>query len=141
MSEAQEGALPAVDYLKLPEGGEPYLEGLQCQNCQAIFVDKRNVCASCGARDQLKALKLTSTGKIYSYSIVHRTFPGVDTPFVSAVVDLDGGGTIKSNLIGVEAKPENIPFGMPVEVVFKDALGRKDKADNSYISFFFQPTQ
>ena len=141
MSEAQEGALPAVDYLKLPEGGEPYLEGLQCQNCQAIFVDKRNVCASCGARDQLKALKLSSTGKIYSYSIVHRTFPGVDTPFVSAVVDLDGGGTIKSNLIGVEAKPENIPFGMPVEVVFKDALGRKDKADNSYISFFFQPTQ
>jgi len=28
---------------------------------------------------------------------------------------------------------------MPVEVVFKDALGRKDKDGNSYLSYFFQP--
>ena len=30
-------------------------------------------------------------------------------------------------------------MGMPVEVVYKDALGRKDKQGNSYISYFFQP--
>jgi hypothetical protein len=28
---------------------------------------------------------------------------------------------------------------MPVEVVFDDALGRKDKDGNSYISYFFKP--
>jgi hypothetical protein len=28
---------------------------------------------------------------------------------------------------------------MPVEVVFKDALGRKDREGNSYVSYFFQP--
>jgi len=28
---------------------------------------------------------------------------------------------------------------MPVEVVFGDALGRKDKDGNSYISYFFKP--
>ena len=54
-------------------------------------------------------------------------------------VDLDGGGTVKGNLINVEPDPEKIEFGMPVELVFGDALGRKDKDDNSYLSYFFQP--
>jgi hypothetical protein len=28
---------------------------------------------------------------------------------------------------------------MPVEVIFDDALGRKDSEGNSYISYFFKP--
>jgi hypothetical protein len=54
-------------------------------------------------------------------------------------VDLDGGGTVKGNLIGVEADPAQIKFDMPVQVVFDDALGRKDQDGNSYISYFFKP--
>jgi hypothetical protein len=30
-------------------------------------------------------------------------------------------------------------MGMPVRVVFKDALGRKDKDGNAYLSYFFEP--
>jgi uncharacterized OB-fold protein len=73
------------------------------------------------------------------YSIVHRSFPGIETPYISAIVDLEGGGTVKGNLIGVDPDPEKIQMGMSVEVVYKDALGRKDKEGNSYISYFFQP--
>jgi uncharacterized OB-fold protein len=80
-----------------------------------------------------------NSGKLYSYSIVHRSFPGIDVPYVSAVVDLDDGVAIKGNLIDVEPDPAKIEFDMPVEVVFKDALGRKDRDGNSYLSFFFQP--
>jgi hypothetical protein len=29
---------------------------------------------------------------------------------------------------------------MAVDVVFDDALGRKDKEGNSYLSYFFQPS-
>ena len=35
--------------------------------------------------------------------------------------------------------PAKIKLGMPVEVVFKDALGRKDREGNTYLSYFFQP--
>src|SRR5690606_15979803 len=125
--------LPAVSYLKLPENGEPFLEGLKCQQCGAVFIDKRHVCAKCGARDQLETFKLSNKGKLYAFSIVHRTFPGIETPFVSAIVDLEGGGTLKGNLINVEPDPDKLAFDMPVEVVFKDALGRKDKDGNNYI--------
>ncbi|HIG44292.1 MAG TPA: hypothetical protein EYQ14_27720 [Gammaproteobacteria bacterium] len=133
------GPLPVVDWLKLPEGGDPYLEGQKCGSCDAIFLGERDVCAKCGTRGQLKATKLSNKGKLYVYSIVYRSFPGIDVPYVSAIVDLDGGGTVKGNLIGIDPDPEKIKFDMAVDVVYQDALGRKDSDGNSYISYFFKP--
>ncbi len=138
-AQASKGPLPAVPFLKLPEKGDPYLEGHQCQACDSIFLGERAVCSKCGARDRIKTVKLANTGKLHVYSIVCRSFPGIEVPYVSAIVDLDGGGTVKGNLINIEPDPEKIAFGMPVEVVYKDALGRKDQEGNSYISYFFQP--
>ncbi len=131
--------LPVVDYLKIPDDGDPYLEGHKCGSCGAIFLGARNVCSKCGARDQMKAVRLSNRGKLYSYSIVYRSFPGIDVPYISAVVDLDDGATLKGNLIDVEPDPKNIEFDMPVEVVFGDALGRKDREGHSYLSYFFKP--
>jgi uncharacterized OB-fold protein len=132
-------ALPAVEYLRLPDEGDPYLEGNKCGNCGSIYLGARNVCSKCFARDKMEPVRLADTGKLYVYSIVHRSFPGIDVPYVSAIVDLDGGGTVKGNLINVEPDPAKIDMGMAVKVVYKDALGRKDKDGNSYISFFFEP--
>ena len=131
--------LPAVPYLKIPENGEPYLEAYKCGQCGATFLGERDVCSKCGARDQMSAVTLPNTGKLYSYSIVHRSFPGIVVPYVSAIVDLDDGTAIKGNLINVDPDPESIPFDMPVEVVYDDALGRKDADGNAYLSYFFQP--
>ncbi len=131
--------LPVVPYLKIPEDGEPYLEGHKCGACGATFLGERSVCSKCGARDQMSAVKLPNRGELYSFSIVYRSFPGIDVPYISAIVDLEDGTAIKGNLINVEPDPEKIEFGMPVEVVFDDALGRKDKDGNSYLSYFFQP--
>lgn len=140
MSEAQAAKpLPVVDFLKLPDDGEPYLEATKCGACGAIYLNSRLACGKCGERRQLGPVRLGNTGTLYSYCIVHRSFPGIEVPYISAIVDLDGGGTLKGNLIGIEPDPAKIPFGLPVQVVFKDALGRKDKDGNSYISYFFQP--
>ena len=58
---------------------------------------------------------------------------------IRAAERIEDGTAIKGNLINVEPDPEKIEFGMPVEVVFDDALGRKDRDGNSYLSYFFQP--
>ena len=92
-------ALPVVSYLKLPEDGDPYIEGHKCSNCGSVFLGERSVCSNCSSRDTMEAVKLNNKGKLYSYSIVFRSFPGIDVPYISAIVDLDGGGTIKGNLI------------------------------------------
>jgi len=132
-------ALPVVEYLKLPEDGDPYLEGHKCGDCNSIFLGEREVCSNCTARGKIKPVQLSNKGKLYSYSITFRSFPGIEVPYISAIVDLEGGGTVKGNLIDCEPDPNKIEFDMPVEVVFDDALGRKDAEGNSYISYFFKP--
>ena len=131
--------LPVVEYLKLPEDGDPYLEGHKCGECNSIFLGEREVCSNCTTRGKIEPVKLSNKGKLYSYSITFRSFPGIDVPYISAIVDLEGGGTVKGNLIDCEPDPEKIEFDMPVEVIFDDALGRKDAEGNSYISYFFKP--
>ena len=134
--------LPVVSYLKLPEGGEPYLEGLKCTNCGAVFLDKRVHCASCCQRDALAPSKIASTGKIVAHSVVTRSYPGIQVPFISVVVDMDGGGTVKANLINIEPEPvaltQQVAEGLSVELVFKQAP-YGDKKGNEYMMFYFQP--
>ena len=137
--ETPQGPLPVVDFLKIPEDGDPYLEGFRCTGCDAVYLADRAACSKCGARDTLKTTRLSTQGNLYVYSIVHRSFPGIEVPYVSAIVDLEGGGTLKGNLINIEPDPEKIEMGMPIEVVFGDALGRVDRDGNTYLSYFFQP--
>ena len=139
MSNQTTQSLPAIDCIQSDGNGKFYLSASQCGTCNAIYINERSVCAKCFTINNMEIIKLQNSGKLYSYSIVHRSFPGVEVPYISAIVDLEGGGTIKGNLIGVNPSPENNTFDMTVNVVFKDALGRKDKDGNSYVSYFFEP--
>ena len=135
---AANGPLPVVSYLKIPDGGDPYLEGQKCKSCGAIFLGERATCSSCGTADQFEPTRLSNQGELYVYSIVHRSFPGIDVPYVSAIVDLEGGGTVKGNLTNIDPTPESVKMGMPVEVVYQIAP-RKDADGNEYLTYYFQP--
>ena len=139
MTDTTAKPLPAVEFLKIPEDGEPYLEGYKCSACGAILLAERPACPKCTARGTLQATRLSNKGKLYAFSVVYRSFPGIDVPYVSAIVDLEGGGTVKGNLVDVDPDPAKIAFDMPVEVVYRDALGRKDRDGNAYLSYFFRP--
>jgi uncharacterized OB-fold protein len=136
---AATGPLPVVPFLKIPADGEAYLEGSVCTRCDAVFLGLRSVCSKCGARDRMETRRLSNEGTLYAYSIVHRSFPGVAVPYVSAIVDLEGGGSVKGNLVDADPDPKKLAFGMPVEVIYQDALGRKDRDGNAYLSYFFRP--
>lgn len=129
---------PIVPFLTIPESGDPYLSGNRCGACGEVFIGDRIACANCGSRTELSMVKLANRGELYTYTIVHRSFPGIATPYVSAVVDLEGGGTLKGNLINIDPDPNVIEMGMPVEVVFGDA-GVEGAKGTSYLAYFFQP--
>src|SRR5689334_7316676 len=107
--------IPLVEYLVLEPGGGAHLVANECTNCGALFFDRRNACASCGKRE-FKSRQLSSTGVVRSFTIVHRAAPGVPAPFVSSVVDLDGGGRIKANVVEIEPDPAKISLGMKVRL-------------------------
>src|SRR5258706_14057270 len=102
--------IPMVSYLALRGEGPPHLVAQRCTHCGATFFDRRNACAGCGLR-QFETVPLQNTGMLRSYTIVHRAAPNVPAPYVSAVVELDGGGGIKANLVDVDPDPKAIHPG------------------------------
>jgi uncharacterized OB-fold protein len=105
--------VPYVGYLSL--GDDPHLVANECSTCGALFFDRRNACASCGARD-FSVRRLANCGELRAFTVVHRASPGVPVPYVSGIVDLDGGGVVKANLVGVDAAPGNITLGMRLKL-------------------------
>jgi uncharacterized protein len=103
--------LPYVSYLEL--GRDPHLVATECSACGALFLDRRNACARCGAT-QFVPRPLASEGTLRAFTIVHRATPDVPVPYVSAIVDLDGGGVVKANLVGVDPVPDQVRLGMRV---------------------------
>ena len=142
MTEAAAAAkkpIPIVPYLRIPESGSPYLAGCKCGSCGQIFLgDDRTVCSACSARGQMKPMTLGNQGELYVFSIIYRSFPGVETPFISAVVDLEGGGTVKGTLKNIAPDPDLIKLGMPVQMKYEIAA-RKDREGNEYMTFYFEP--
>lgn len=129
-----------VPFLKFGADGAPYLEGQQCADCGEIYTTERMACSKCFSRKPFKAVKLPTSGELYTFSIVHRSYPGIKVPFVSATVDLDGACSLKGTLIDVEPDPNHVKTGMRVEVVFRE-LEHKNKEGRTYVSYFFRPRQ
>jgi len=130
--------LSIVPFLKVPESGDPYLEGFKCSECGAITLKPRMACAKCGGRDTWEPFKLSNKGTLHTFSIIYRAFTGIDVPFVSAIADLEGGGVVKTNMNGIEPDPEKITLGMDIEITYGIAP-RKDAEGNEYMTYYITP--
>lgn len=127
-----------MPYLVQDESGAPYLIGSRCEACGQTHLGHFENCPKCTARGRLREVRLGTTGSLYNYTIVYRSLPGVTVPFIAAVVDLDGGGTVKGNLLEVDPKPGSVAFGMPVKMVFREA-DTAVTGGEGYVSHFFVP--
>jgi uncharacterized protein len=123
--------------IRVGDDGSAWIEGYRCGACGAALLEAAMACRSCGRRDNLEAFRAAQSGKVYSWTVVHRSYPGVPVPFVSAVVDLDGGLTLKGTLREVE--PAAVCAGFPVRLVFDDAGGACDNLGAPYVGFHFLP--
>ena len=127
--------IPMVEYLVLDEG-EPHLMANVCASCGAQYLDRRNACAKCGGTD-FDRQSLANEGVVRTFSIVHRAAKGVPAPYVSAVVDLDGGGQVKSNIVGCDSTPEAVKLGMRVRLTTYTAA--TDDRGTDAVAFGYEP--
>lgn len=134
--------------LRLPAepGEQPYLVGYRCPKCGATFIGQNRVgCSKCTYVGDLSEVRLSGRGSLYVYSIVHQSGPGIPVPYVSAIVDLPDGVSVRCNLVDVEPDPAALRFGMPVEMVTRKVRERKEKNTDGVeetidiIAFFFRP--
>ncbi|MEH7177981.1 Zn-ribbon domain-containing OB-fold protein [Neobacillus vireti] len=107
---------------------EPYWQGCrnhelliqQCSDCGRHQFYPRIICTDCSSKN-VKWVRASGKGKVLSYTIVHRAISKAyksEVPYVIALIDLDEGPTMMSNVI--QCDPQNVKVGMEVEVVFED---------------------
>lgn len=69
--------------------------------------------------------KASGKATLYSYNILHRPAPGFAdrVPYAGAVVELEEGPRMMTNIVGIENTPENLILDMPLTVTFEDREG------------------
>jgi uncharacterized protein len=126
--------VPYVGYLSL--GDDPHLVANECKSCGALFFDRRNACANCG-RCEFRRRPLANEGVLRAFTIVHRASPDVTVPYVSGIVDLDGGGVVKANIVGIDPDPASVTLGMKLKLT-TFPIGT-DAEGTEAVSFGYQP--
>jgi len=114
-----EAPQPLAACIRLSPQGEPQLWGYRCEHCGEVFLEERRACPKCATIGALRPMPLIPRGRLYTYTIVHRSFPGIAVPFISAVVRLEDGAYLRGTLAGVALTPAAIAFDMPVHVAFE----------------------
>jgi uncharacterized OB-fold protein len=127
--------VPYVDYLVLDDD-RPHLVAHECVSCGARFFDRRNACAACFG-GEFTDVDVPTEGFVRSFTIVAFAAPGVEVPFVAAVVDCVGT-SVRTNIINCPPDPDHVRLNMPVllttYVVGTDEMGVEA------INFGFEPT-
>ena len=90
----------------------------RCTDCGHIYFPPRPFCPTCGSR-AVKVFTASGRGRLFSYVINHLPSPGFTPPFAIAVVELEEGPRLMSNIVGCPQTPEALQIDMPLEVTFE----------------------
>jgi uncharacterized OB-fold protein len=95
-----------------------------CGRCGHRNFYPRLSCPVCGSR-QLSWTPCTGRARLHSFVINHFPAPGFEdeVPYVIAIVELEEGPRMMTNLRGVPADPAHLAVDMPLEVVFESRDG------------------
>ena len=91
----------------------------RCRDCGEIYFPPRPVCPACSSRN-VEVFRASGKGKLHSYVINHRQHPSFASPYSIALVRLEEGPTMLSNIVECEQTPEALVLDMPLEVTFED---------------------
>ena len=106
-SGAYQGPLPVKQpesdfYWEKAQAHELWLR--RCNACEHAYFYPRDFCPDCGSRD-VSWVQASGRGTLHTFAIVHRApVPAFrdHVPFVVAMVDLEEGARVPTNLVGVE---------------------------------------
>jgi uncharacterized OB-fold protein len=105
----------------------------RCTDCDGeAYFPPRPFCPKCGSR-KVEVFKASGKAVLWSYVINHRPRPDMGTePYAIAVVKLEEGPKMMTNIVGCPQTPEALPLDMAVTVTF-------EKQSDDITLPFFQP--
>ncbi len=108
-------------YWEGARNGELWLR--RCLDCKRAYFYPRNICPLCGSANT-EWSRASGRATLYTFAIAHRApHPGFegDVPFITAIVELEEGPRMATNIVGVTPDPAKLKLGMPLRVVFEKA--------------------
>ena len=93
-----------------------------CDECGVAYFYPRDISPCCFSRNT-SWVKASGNASLFTYGIVHRPpHPGfmAEVPFVTAIVELEEGPKMATNIVMDDPTPEKLQIGMSLEVVFED---------------------
>ena len=91
----------------------------RCRTCREFYFPPRPFCPRDLSAD-VEWQDVSGRGTLHTYVINHRPAPGFEAgPYAIAVVQLDEGPRMMSNIVGIENTPENLELDMPLQVTFE----------------------
>ena len=93
----------------------------RCKSCGQAYFFPRPFCPNCSSRD-VEWFTASGRAKLHTYVIVERGAPGFQdaVPYSIAIVQLEEGPHMMTNIVGVEQTPEALQVDMPLEVTFEE---------------------
>lgn len=91
----------------------------RCGDCGHLQFYPRLLCAACGSRT-LEWAEVSGRGRVKTFTIIRRAVSAAfepDAPYVVALVELEEGPTLMSNIVGCD--PADVAIGQPVRVTFE----------------------
>jgi uncharacterized OB-fold protein len=115
-------------FMGVPEGADPFFEAAKehrliiqrCGACKEHQFYPRKICVHCGSPD-VDWVDASGRGRVHTFTVIHQQgMPGwrEEVPYVAAVIDLEEGVRMTSNV--VECDPKDVTIEMPVQVTFVD---------------------
>jgi uncharacterized OB-fold protein len=105
----------------------------RCDSCSHTYFPPRPFCPKCAAR-KVSVVKAAGKARLHSYVIHHRPAPGFTPPYAIAVVELEEGPRMMTNIVGCPQTPDALVLDMPLEVTF-------EKQSEQVTLPFFKPAQ
>ena len=92
----------------------------KCSDCHHTYFPPRPFCPACSSRN-VEVFAASGRGTLESYVISHRPHKAFDGPYAIALVALEEGPRMISNIVDCEQTPEALQLDMPLQVAFEDA--------------------
>ena len=90
----------------------------RCDDCAHTYFPPRPFCPNCGSRS-VSVFPASGRATLYSYVIHHRAPPGFEAPYAIAVVELEEGPRMMTNIVDTPQTPEALQLDMALEVAFR----------------------
>ncbi len=92
----------------------------RCEECENVYFPPRPFCPACASR-RVSVFAASGRATLHSYVINQRAIPdsGFEAPYAIAVVLLQEGPRMLTNIVDSPQTPEALVLDMPLEVVFE----------------------